>query len=238
MIAGSCEEDLERERLLVRGLLGRRVDALLLVPAMRERDHTWLVRELGGAPVVFLDRPPHGLAADAVLLDNAGGARTATEHLLEQGHKRIAYVGDSDVMWTAAERLAGYTGALTDAGVEVDPRLVRTGSHDVTQAQQVVSDLLSLPKKSRPTALFTGNNRQTVGALHAMRGVAKRPAVVGFDDFELADLLGITVIRHDPSLMGTEAAALAFTRIAGEEGLPRVVTVPTELVTRGSGEVG
>ncbi len=196
-----------------------------------------LAGELGGAELARRGRPPHRLAADAVLLDNAGGGRAAAEHLLDQGHTRIAYVGDSDVMWTASERLGGYTDALTAAGVEVDPRLVRTGSHDVIQAAQVVQELLTLPEHSRPTALFTANNRQTVGALHAMRSEARRPAVVGFDDFELADLLGITVIRHDPSLMGFEAAALAFARIAGEDGLPRVVTVPTELVPRGSGEV-
>jgi LacI family transcriptional regulator len=200
---------------------------------MRERDHAWLSRELSGAPVVFLDRPPHGIAADSVLLDNEGGGRRAAEHLLERGHTRIAYVGDSDAMWTASERLTGYRTALREAGVEPDDRLVRTGSHDAVQAQAVVTELLELPKKTRPTALFTANNRNTVGALHAMRD-AGRSAIVGFDDFELADLLGISVIRHDPSRMGIEAAALAFARIAGEDGLPRVVTVPTELVDRGS----
>src|SRR5919205_1041362 len=65
VITGSCEEDPERERELVLALLRRRVDALLLVPAARVRDHAWLARELGGrTPVVFLDRPPYGLAAD------------------------------------------------------------------------------------------------------------------------------------------------------------------------------
>src|ERR671927_406183 len=65
VITGSCEEDPEREHELVLALLRRRVDALLLVPAARVRDHAWLARELGGrTPVVFLDRPPYGLAAD------------------------------------------------------------------------------------------------------------------------------------------------------------------------------
>ncbi len=232
VIAGSCEEDFERERLLVRGLLGRRVDALLLVPAMRKRDHSWLVRELSGAPVVFLDRPPYGLEADAVLLDNVGGGRRATEHLLERGHTRIAYVGDSNEVWTASERLAGYRMALEAAGVEPDERLIRSGPHDAIEAQRAVRELLESP--ARPTAIFAANNRNTIGALHAMRE-AGGAALVGFDDFELADLLGITVVRHDPSQMGSAAAELAFARIGGQEGPPRVVTVPTELVDRGSG---
>src|SRR3954468_21936091 len=78
LITASCEEDPARERELVQALLRRRVDALLLVPA--SRDHEYLARN--EIPVVFLDRPPTGLDADCVLLDNLGGARSAVEHLL------------------------------------------------------------------------------------------------------------------------------------------------------------
>jgi LacI family transcriptional regulator len=234
VITGSCEEDLERERKLVLALLSRRVDALLLVPAMHERDHAWLERELDGIPVVFLDRPPAGIEADAVLVDNSGGARAGAEHLLAHGHRRIAYVGDPGQLYTAAERVAGFRAAMRAAGVPVDERLVRAESHDAGQAEAVVRDLLALPARERPTALLTGNNRNTVGALRAMRD--RGPALVGFDDFELADLLGISVVRHDAARMGAEAAALAFARLAGENGAARRVMVPTELVARGSGE--
>src|SRR4051794_37402083 len=83
VMTGSCDEDPERERELILALLRRRVDALLLVPAGSERDRGWIAQELGDAtPVVFIDRPPTGIDADAVLLDNAGGARAAVEHLL------------------------------------------------------------------------------------------------------------------------------------------------------------
>jgi LacI family transcriptional regulator len=232
LITGSCEEDPERERELVQALLRRRVDALLLVPA--SRDHAYLARELsGGPPVVFLDRPPAGIAADCVLLDNLGGARAATEHLLAQGHERIAFVADPDELYTAAERLAGYRAALTAANVPVRDDLVRLGVHDAGRAETVVRELLAL----RPTALFTANNRLTVGALRALRGADHRVALVGFDDFELADLLGATVVRHDSHLMGSRAAALAFERLDGADRPPRRVVVPTELVVRGSGEV-
>src|SRR5690349_2630169 len=83
LITASCEEDPARERELVGALLRRRVDALLLVPAGPE--HAYLG---DGTPVVFLDRPPAGLEADCVLLDNLGGARIAVEHLLAHGHER------------------------------------------------------------------------------------------------------------------------------------------------------
>jgi LacI family transcriptional regulator len=237
LITSSCEEDPERERELVQALLRRRVDALLLVPASHE--HGYLRRELGDTPVVFLDRPPQGLDADAVLLDNQGGARLAVEHLVAQGHTRIAYVADPDVLYTAAERLAGYRSAMAAAGLEVDTELVRLGSHDAGQAESVVRELLALPPGRRPTAIFASNNRNTVGALRALRGLEGEIALVGFDDFELADLLAMptTVVRHDSQELGLHAAALAFARLEGLDGPPRQIIVQTELVARGSGEV-
>jgi LacI family transcriptional regulator len=238
LITGSCEEDARRERELVSALLRRRVDGLLIVPAGRE--HGYLQRELGAlTPLVFIDRPPHGIAADAVLLDNLGGARTAVEHLLAQGHRRIAFVADSPDLFTATERLAGYREALEAAGVPEDPGLVRFGCHDAGHAEEVVRELLSLPLDERPTAVFTGNNRCTVGALRALRAREREIALVGFDDFELADLLAVptTVVRHDSQRLGREAAALILRRLDGSKTPPQRILVPTELVRRGSGEV-
>jgi LacI family transcriptional regulator len=236
LITGSCEEDPERELELVQALLRRRVDALLIVPA--SRDHAYLARELGDrTPVVFLDRPPAGIEADCVLLDNVGGARSATEHLLARGHERIALVGDPDELYTAAQRAAGYREALAAAGVPVRDELVRLGPHATEQAEAAVRELLALPRDRRPTAVFTGNNRNTVGALRALHGTDAPIALVGFDDFELADLLGTTVVRHDSHRMGGQAATLAFDRLDHGNRAPRRVVVPTELVIRGSGEL-
>jgi LacI family transcriptional regulator len=238
LITGSCEEDPAREHDLVTALARRRVDALLIVPA--SHDHAYVRRELGpGVPAVFLDRPPRGFEADTVLLDNRGGARLAVEHLLVQGHRRIAFVSDPEGLYTATERHAGYRSTMEAAGVPVDPALVRLGSHDARQAAAVVGELLALPAEGRPTALFTGNNRHTVGAVRAQRDAGRSVALVGFDDFELADLLPvpITVVRHDPGRMGGYAAELAFSRLAGDARPPQRVVVPTALVRRGSGEI-
>jgi LacI family transcriptional regulator len=236
LITASCEEDPARERELVQALLRRRVDALLLVPAAR--DHAYLVPEVrAGTPVVFVDRPPAGVDADCVLLDNVGGARKAVEHLLAHGHERIAMIADSDRLYTAHERLAGYRQALDAAGIPVREELVRLGSRDSAQAEASVRALLALAPERRPTALFAGNNRNTVGALRALRAAANPVALVGFDDFELADLLGTTVVHHESQSMGARAAQLVFERLDGIERPPRRVLVPTQLTTRGSGEV-
>jgi LacI family transcriptional regulator len=238
LITGSCEEDAERERELVLRLLRRSVDALLIVPA--GGDHRYLLPEIGaGTPIVFLDRPPRGVEADTVLLDNRGGAAVAVEHLLEHGHERIAFVGDPPWLYTASERLAGYRAALRDAGIEPDDELVMAGSHDAASAEAAARRLLALAQERRPTALFTANNRNTIGALRALRDADRPAALVGFDDFELADMLAVpvTVVRHDPAEMGRIGAEMAYARLDGEEGLPQRRTIPCEVVPRGSGEL-
>jgi LacI family transcriptional regulator len=239
LITGSCEEDPTRERRLALGLLRRLVDALLIVPA--GSDHRYLLPELSiDTPIVFLDRPSRGVAADTVLLDNAGGTRAGVEHLLRQGHERIAFIGDSSDLYTARERLAGYRAALADAGREARDELIRAGSHDAAHAAHSAQALLALPPGRRPTAMLCANNRNTIGALRALRDAPAPVALVGFDDFELADMLAtpVTVVRHSPEDMGRIAAELAYRRLGGDAGRPVHRTIPCELVIRGSGEVG
>jgi LacI family transcriptional regulator len=237
LITATCEEDPHRERELVQSLMRRRVDALLLVPA--SGDHAYLAREMAGTPIVFLDRPPAGIEADQVLIDNVGGGRDGTAHLIAQGHERIAFIADRATLYTTGERLNGYREALQRAGLPVVDELVRTGSHDAVEAEGVVAELLSLPAARRPTAVFAGNNRNTVGALRAIAQSGLPVALVGFDDFELADLVvpAVTVVRHDSYRMGARAAELAFERLDSPELPARRILVPTELVVRGSGEV-
>ena len=89
------------------------------------------------------------------------------------------------------------------------------------------------------TAIVAGNNRITVHILRSLAGTTERPALVGFDDFELADLLSppVTVIAHDASALGKAATDLLFARLDGDNSPPRRVVLPVRLVPRGSGEV-
>lgn len=236
VIAGSSDEDPDRERELIHMLCERRVDGLLVVPA--GDDHRYLLRELElGTRAVFIDRPPGKLRADVVLLDNVGGARSAVDHLLAHGHRRIGMIGDEKTIFTAVERLRGYREALERAGIDVDDSLVRLGAHDAEAAESATRELLSLPKP--PTALFAGNNRIAVGALRALSLNRKRVALVGFDDLELAELLALpaTVVSYEPAELGREAAKLLARRLAGDERPPQRIVLPTALIARGSGEV-
>jgi LacI family transcriptional regulator len=234
VIVGSSDENAVAERKLVGTLMERRVSGLLLVPA--GRDHRYLEVELSlGMPVVFLDRPAGNVEADTILIDNIGGARAATEHLLAQGHRRIGVVGDPPTISTIAERVAGFQQAYARSGLSLDESLIRVGARDVLEAEAAVRELLALADP--PTAIFATNNRACVGALRALRQDGDRAALVGFDDFELADLLSVTVIRHQPREMGRRAVELLFARLAGDERPPQRIVLPTELVVRGSGEV-
>ena len=237
VISGCSDEDPARERHLIRSLCERRVDGLLVVPS--GNDHRYLIPEINmGTPAVFIDRPPEdALQADVVLIDNAGGARAAVTHLIEHGHRRIACLVDLPGIFTARERRRGYDEALHEHDVPVDESLIRVGQHDVAGAESAMAELLALGDP--PTAVFTGNNRLTVGALRAIQAAGAGTALVGFDDLELADMLAtpVTVVAHYPAEMGRRAAGLLCRRMAGEELPPQRVVLPTHLIVRGSGEL-
>jgi LacI family transcriptional regulator len=237
VLAGSSDEDVVRERHLAEALCARRVDGLLVVPA--GKNHSYLAREVNaGTPVVFVDRPGVGLKADAVLVDNAGGARAAAQHLARHGHRRIAFLGDNPAIYTARERLRGFRAGVSAAGASVDDDLVAMGPHSAQSVQAALDRFRAGPRPV--SAIVTGNNRITVLALRALAGARRwRPALVGFDDLELADLLhpGLTVIEQDASVLGRTAAELLFARLAGDRRPVQRIVLPTRLVERGSGEL-
>ena len=205
-------------------------------------DHSYLINELrAGLALVFIDRPPAFLDADTVVTANRDGARDGVRHLIDHGHRRIAYLGDLRTIATANERFAGYREALRQAAIAPDEALVRQGLHSIQTAEQAVIELCRLPRDRAPTALFTSQNMVTVGAVKALRRIARQHeiALVGFDDILLADLLepGLTVIAQDPTAIGTAAAGLLFHRLDGDVSPTHLVVVPTRLVARGSGEI-
>jgi len=238
VLAGSSDEDEDRERQLVSAFVSRRVDGLIIQPS--SHDHSYLHTERrAGTPVVFVDRPPSFLDADAVVTDNAAGIRGAVRHLVEQGHRRIAYLGDMRSIATAAERHQGYVEELAEQKIGVDATLVRLDLRGIEKAEAAAREVLARPQ--RPTAIIAGQNLITIGAFRALRALDlhRRVALVGFDDFLLADLLepGITVIAQDPAAIGRTAAAVLFRRLDGDRSQSQVHTVRTRMITRGSGEI-
>ncbi|WP_367429795.1 LacI family DNA-binding transcriptional regulator [Streptomyces celluloflavus] len=236
LINGSSAEDPAREQELVLALCARRVDGLVIIPA--GDDHRYLELEIAaGIATVFVDRPAGRIDADVVLSDSFGGAREAVAHLIAHGHRRIGFIGDQPRIHTAMERLRGYRTAMAEAGLPVDASWVALGSTAPERVRAAAAAMLAGPEPV--TALFSGNNRVTVTAVRIL-GERPRPlALVGFDDFELADLVSpaITVVAQDAARMGRTAAGLLFRRLDGIEEPPRRVEIPTRLITRGSGEI-
>ena len=233
LITGSSDEDPEQERGLIRELLERRVDGLIVAPAAT--DHRYLLPDIAhGVAIVFIDRPAGRIDADTILLDNAGGVRSAVEHLIERGHERIGFIGDLPTIFTAGERLRGYRAALEAHGLHEDPAIVQLGSHGAESAGLALRELLELPEP--PTAMLTGNNRITIGALTELARSHAQLALVGFDDLELAGLLGrpLTAVAYDAEELGRRAAAVVVRRLDGYEGPPELVIEPTTLVVRAS----
>jgi LacI family transcriptional regulator len=236
LFTGSSAEDADREQELVLAFCARRVDGLVIVPA--SDDHRYLEPEIAaGVATVFVDRPAGGIDADVVLSDNAGGTREGVAHLIAHGHRRIGFIGDLPRIHTAAERLRGYREAMEVAGLPVHESWVSCGPTAPGRVRAAVESMLSGPEPV--TALFAGNNRITVTAVRVLADRPSVVALVGFDDFELADLLrpAVTVVAQDPGQLGRTAAGLLFQRLGGSAGAPKRVELPCRLITRGSGEL-
>jgi LacI family transcriptional regulator len=233
VLAGSLDEDPRRERDLSRAFAQRQADGLILAPTGSDQRY---LATLGNLPIVFVDRPGEGLGGDRVLATNVEGAADAVRHLIRYGHRRIAFLGDRTRIWTARARYQGYLTAMTAAG------LTPAGVHDLHDpaAAEAAATVL-LDRAERPTAFFAAQNLITIGAVRALRrrGGRHSVALVGFDDFPLADLLepAITVVAQHPAAMGAAAARALFERIDGSSAAPREIVVPTTLIPRGSGEI-
>jgi LacI family transcriptional regulator len=228
----------DREQSTLLALSSRRVDGLVIMPT--GDDQSFLrAEQTAGLPLVFVDRPPKGIAADTVIADNIGGAHAAIAHLLTYRHRRIGLVGPQARLFTVTERLTGYRTALAEASLPTDEQLVHLGCDTPAAARSATIELLDLPEP--PTAIFGLNNQCTIGVARALReaSLAHDIALVGFDDFEPADLLDppVTVVAQHVEAMGRQAARRLFSRLNGDHGPPQTTVMPTHLIQRGSGEI-
>ncbi len=232
LITASSEEDGTRHDKLVDRLAEQRVDGLIIVPPHRPA-RGWA--DVAGTlpPIVFLDRPVSGVQADSVLSDDIGGAREAVQALITSGSRSVAFVGDSLSIYTLEQRMLGYENALHDTGHMVRAELVCTDAHTEAQAREAVARLMA---DTDTDAIFGANNRATIGALWAFRDAGQRLPLIGFDDFDLAQLMQpeVSVVSQDVEQMGTLAASLLIDRLNGTGSAQRDYVLPTTLHLRGS----
>lgn len=222
-------DDPAAEQARIEALLSRNVVGLLVAPIADDQSYLRPWRER--TSMVFMDRRPRKLTASFVAHDDTGGTRLAISHLLDHGHRRIAFAGDSQSVPTTARRRTTYELTLFDGGVGLDPFLVSWNAHRIP----VMPRLLNLP--APPTAVFSATPDCSIQIVRQLQAAGRTDiALVGFGDFELADALSppVTVVEQDPTELGRLAAARLFQRIDNpDKRLPRQTVVPTPLIRRG-----
>lgn len=238
VFASSMDEDEQRERSAVEAFLRRRVDGLILTSICT--DHDYLSPTLRhGRPVVFIDRRPADVLADSVVSDNWEGAAGATRHLLQHGHRDIAFLGDRTKIHTAVQRRDAFAATMLAAGITPRPDLIVSELRSAEEARSALDHLLDLPEP--PTAVFSAQNLVTLGCMRALRarGLQHEVALIGFDDLPVADLLdpGLTAVVQQPFQLGKIAAQRVFDRLDNPALPPQTFLVPTGLIARGSGEL-
>jgi LacI family transcriptional regulator len=233
----TTNESPEAELEECRQLLRRQIDGLILIPAGSGRSLLGSP-EFAGTPIVAIDRPVPRSRFDRVLVQNQQGACQAVQHLIEHGHRRICFIGLRPEVYTIQTRLAGYEQAIEAAGLKSE-----TFFHG-EDAQATFEFLRQLhARRDGPTAIFAANGLSSRHALHAIGllgiSVPDQMAFIGFDDFELADVLhpALSVVRQPVERIGQEAAEMLFARLAGDtssSSQPRKLMLPVELVLRRS----
>jgi LacI family transcriptional regulator len=235
IVVTNLGEDPTREQQIVESLLRQSLTGLIIAPI--SHNQSYLAAWTSRTPIVFVDRAPSKVAADSFVEDDHGGAYTATQHLIEHGHRRIAFLGDTTDIPTTNHRYAGYRAALTDHGIVTDPALVALGASDRVGAAAALARLESAP--DRPTALFSSNARCTMALVPALAHT--HLAIAAFGDFPMADMLtpALTVVDQNPNLVGQ----LAGQRIVDRDAHPgrryrRRNVLPVTLIERQSCRTG
>lgn len=236
----SSGEDSAVEEREAMALVQHNVDGLVVVPANSSADY--LTRSaFADTPVIFLDRPGGDPERDSVRISNKEGVRLGIEHLIEQGHTRISFLGGHQAVSTMRLRYKAYRQVMNAHQLDPMPYTLCTES---SKLDGIITTLLEGPNS--PSALFTARGPTTQIVLASLRRLTlKMPgdiALLGFDDFQMADLIepGISVVRQPVRQLGRVTAELLFRRVLGEEQDRRAIrkVLPLELIVRGSSKRG
>lgn len=215
------------------------VDGLIIVGRFTsEPTSSYLQRLVAeGYPIVFVGAGEKG---PTVMADNEGGIRQAVTHLVEHGHRRIAFVAgyQRDADGDSARRLSAYRAAIQEHGLEIDPNLVAYGSHTTGGGRQAMEQILA--SNAPFTALLASNDRSAIGAVQALSKagllVPQDVAVIGFDDRleATAHVPSLTTVRYPAFEEGYQGVVLLLEYIKGRAESIRTVQIPTQLVIRES----
>jgi len=219
----------------------RQADGVLIISLSPRDDDEVASLRRAEVPVVLIDSDhPNVTSLSRVVVDDVAGGRAATEYLLSLGHRRIAFVGDmSDnpfhFIWSR-DRLRGYRQALEAAGVAPNPGHCAEGEPSLAGARSLARVMLAAP--DRPTAIVAANDMRAVGVLEAARELGLRVpeqlSVIGYDDVEVAEIVGLTTVRQPLYRSGQRGMQLLLDGLRDRSIEPTHEVLPLELVVRGT----
>jgi LacI family transcriptional regulator, galactose operon repressor len=240
VLVASTHRDGDREQQVVQRMLDRRVAGLLLAPT--GDDHSWLDPQR--TPLVLIDRAAAGVSADLVDIDDRQAADDAVTHLIEHGHRHIAYIGDTSSIPTSSARLEGYRTALGRHGLPIADDLVRSDCSSSREAAAAMDGLLDHARgpdgAAAVTAVFSATTRASLGVVPVLHARSRTDiAFIGIGDFAMADALtpAITVVDHSGARVGAAAAERLTERLADPGQAVTHLRLTAPIIERGSGEI-
>jgi LacI family transcriptional regulator len=232
----STRNDREREIASLNRLHDHHVDGLIMVTnTLDDGTLAGLIAKQDNVVLVGEDIPD--VAAPRIFVENERGAYEATRHLIEAGHKDIAYIGGPQGLLSVEERLAGYLRAMRDAGLPIREELVRLGSFTQEFGRQAIGELLV--SRDPPTAIFTSCECLTIGAMMGLRqnavSIPDEMSIVAFDDIPMTELMqpALTAVRRPFDDLGRHSFLALFALLTGAEP-PMLTRLPVELIRRAS----
>lgn len=236
-IVYDTDEDLTIERSAIKSLLEKRVDGLIIASVGQEFSHIQKIRD-ANIPLVMIDRCFDFLDIDSVSVDNVKGSLFAVNHLINEGHTRIAFIQGLPGTYANETRLQGYKQALDDAEIGIDERLIVGDDFRSLNGYLETKHLLKL--SSPPTAIFTAGDLIALGALEACREngilIPKDISLVTFDDPVFTSYLSpaLTAIEQPITKMTEMAVAMLYRRMRNPEDERRKVLLEPKLNIRNS----
>lgn len=237
VMIGNFGQDEKKEKLYLDIFQSENIDGLIVAP-IHGKDEGIENLVKNGIPVVCIDRGLTDIEVDIVKVDNELGAFNAVDHLLSIGHRRIAFISGNFKIPTYTGRLEGYKKALRKYGIPFDEKLVFAKNADYKSGFDLANLILEL--EERPTAVFSGNNLLTLGALEAIHSknikIPEEISIIGFDDMPWSISLNppLTAVRQPGFDIGRKAAEMLYERIANPSKKNESVILDTELMIRKS----
>jgi DNA-binding LacI/PurR family transcriptional regulator len=228
--------DPDREKKVVQSFAERRVDGIVVTSSRVGALYLPLLSEMM-VPIILVNNQHPGEFVHSVMIRNVEGSRAASAHLIQLGHRRIAYIGDEYGYQSDTERLEGYRETLEAANIAVLPELLTRGDGKPEAAVRAMDRLLALADP--PTAVFCYNDMSALGAIQSIRAhglrVPEDISVVGFDDIFFSTYMQppLTTVRQPMRKMGLLAMQSLFKLMSGEES-EISIKVDAELIVRGS----